>query len=111
MVTATDGEFAGRGDGPVADLRRLEVVASLAAVGVTDHRWLGSRDGRCAAVPPDDGGRAVRALPEDVRPDTVVTFGRDGPSGRTPASAGGRREFRPGPRTAGGSRPHAPGPE
>ncbi|MGY1684566.1 PIG-L family deacetylase [Geodermatophilus sp. SYSU D00867] len=79
------------GDGPVADLRRLEVVASLAAVGVTDHRWLGSRDGRCAAVPPDDGGRAVRALPEDVRPDTVVTFGRDGPSGRTPASAGGRR--------------------
>ncbi|MGY1781736.1 PIG-L deacetylase family protein [Geodermatophilus sp. SYSU D01036] len=79
VVTATDGALGG--DGPVADLRRLEVVASLAAVGVTDHRWLGFRDGRCAAVPPDDGGRAVRAVLEDVRPDSVVTFGRDGLTG------------------------------
>ncbi|MGY1829648.1 PIG-L deacetylase family protein [Geodermatophilus sp. SYSU D01180] len=79
VVTATDGELGG--DGPVGDLRRMEVVASLAAVGVTDHRWLGFRDGRCAAVPPDDGVRVVRALLEEVRPDTVVTFGRDGLTG------------------------------
>ena len=48
VVTATDGELGG--DGPVADWRRREAVESLAAVGVTDHRWLGFRDGQCADV-------------------------------------------------------------
>jgi LmbE family N-acetylglucosaminyl deacetylase len=79
VATATDGELGG--DGPVADRRRLEVVESLAAVGVTDHRWLGFRDVRCADVPPAIGERAVRALIEEVRPDTVVTFGPDGLTG------------------------------
>jgi LmbE family N-acetylglucosaminyl deacetylase len=79
VATATDGELGG--EGPVADQRRLEAVESLAAVDVTDHRWLGFRDGQCAHVPPAVGARAVRALLEEVRPDTVVTFGRDGLTG------------------------------
>jgi len=79
VATATDGGLGG--DGPVADQRRLEVVESLAVVGVADHRWLGFRDGECADVPPAIGDRAVRALIEEVRPDTVVTFGPDGLTG------------------------------
>jgi LmbE family N-acetylglucosaminyl deacetylase len=79
VATATDGELGG--DGPVADQRRLEVMESLAAVGVTDHRWLGFRDGQCAGVSPEVGDRVVRALIEQVRPDTVVSFGRDGLTG------------------------------
>jgi len=79
VATATDGELGG--DGPVAEQRRLEVIESLAAVGVTDHRWLGFRDGQCAEVPPATGARAVAALLEEVRPDTVITFGPDGMTG------------------------------
>ncbi len=79
VATATDGERGG--DGPVADLRRREVMESLAAVGVADHRWLGFRDGQCADVAPAVGDRRVRALLEEVRPDTVITFGRDGLTG------------------------------
>jgi LmbE family N-acetylglucosaminyl deacetylase len=73
VATATDGELGG--EGPVADRRRLEVMESLAVVGVTDHRWLGFRDGQCAGVSPEVGDRVVRALIEQVHPDTVVTFG------------------------------------
>jgi LmbE family N-acetylglucosaminyl deacetylase len=79
VATATDGELGG--EGPVADRRRLEVLESLAAVGVTDHRWFGFRDGQCAGVAPAVGERLVHALIEEVRPDTVVTFGRDGLTG------------------------------
>jgi LmbE family N-acetylglucosaminyl deacetylase len=85
VATATDGELGG--DGPIADQRRLEVLESLAAVDVTDHRWLGFRDGQCADVPPDVGGRAVLALLEEIRPDTVVTFGPDGLTGHADHAA------------------------
>jgi LmbE family N-acetylglucosaminyl deacetylase len=65
----------------LAELRRRELVASLAAVGVIDHRHLGYRDGGCAEVDVDAGARVVADVLDDVRPDVVVTFGPDGMTG------------------------------
>ena len=79
VATATEGELGG--DGPIADQRRREATASLAVVGVSEHRWLGFRDGGCPGVDPAMGATVVAALLEEVRPDTVVTFGPDGLTG------------------------------
>ncbi|WP_409330572.1 PIG-L deacetylase family protein [Trujillonella humicola] len=81
VATATAGELGGAG--PIAQVRRRELARSLAAVGVTEHSWLGFGDGGCADVDPGLGARLVRTLLEQVRPDTVVTFGPDGLTGHT----------------------------
>lgn len=82
VATATRGEAGGVDD---ADVRGGELAASLAAVGVSDHRWLRAPrplcDGRLAAVPGRLGVAAVRAVLADVRPDLVLTFGPDGLTG------------------------------
>jgi LmbE family N-acetylglucosaminyl deacetylase len=88
IATATRGED-GTGD-PVswpperlAAEREAETRASMAAVGVTEHRWLDHRDGTLHAVPHQQGVAQVRALLEEVRPDTIVTFGPDGMTGHS----------------------------
>jgi LmbE family N-acetylglucosaminyl deacetylase len=85
-VTATRGELgtAEPGRWPparLAPLRDAELAASLAVLGVTEHRQLGYPDGECAAVPVAEAvGRLVEIVTE-VRPDTVLTFGPDGMTG------------------------------
>ena len=65
----------------LARTRRLELGASLAELGVREHRSLGLADGTCAAYPGASGAARIRSLLDDVRPDTVVTFGPDGMTG------------------------------
>ena len=85
-VTATRGEAADPDAGPaeraaLAALRTEELEAALAILGVTEHHWLDQPDGGCAdADPTGPVGRLV-ALLDDVRPDTVITFGPDGFTG------------------------------
>ncbi len=86
IATATRGED-GTGD-PVtwpaerlAAQREAEIRASMAALGVTEHRWLNHRDGTLHTVPHQQGVAQVRALLDEVRPDTIVTFGPDGMTG------------------------------
>jgi LmbE family N-acetylglucosaminyl deacetylase len=86
VVTATSGE-RGTPDparwppARLGALRRREMAASLAALGVTEHHWLGLPDGRCDRADPD---RVVARLVEFVERagvDTIVTFGPDGMTG------------------------------
>ncbi len=85
-VTATRGE-QGTPDAErwplerVYRLREHELRASLAALGVDEHRWLGHADGACAGAPLQEAVDEVVAVWEEVRPDTVVTFGPDGMTG------------------------------
>ena len=65
----------------LAHVRRLELGASLAELGVREHRFLGFRDGTCSTVPFATGVARVRRLLDDIRPDTIVTFGPDGMTG------------------------------
>ena len=85
-VTATRGEL-GTSDPQrwppdlLAEQRTAELTRCLAILGVTEHRWLGYPDGSCAAVPEAAAEARLCELIEDVRPDTVVTFGPHGQTG------------------------------
>lgn len=82
-VTATKGE-GGSWDEvrwpseTMGEVRAAELLRSLEVLGVKEHHWLGYIDGACADVPPDEGISRVRTFIEDVRPDSVFTFGPDG---------------------------------
>ena len=79
-VSATAGE-AGTDDPTVwppqrlGAVRRLEAAAAMAVLGVAEHRVLGLPDGGLSSV---NGAALVTQLLDEVRPDTVVTFGPDG---------------------------------
>ncbi len=82
-VTATRGELGFPDDDPRPieermAVRESELAACLGVLGVGEHLWLDHPDGGCAAV--DDGEAADRlaALIDEVRPDTVLTFGPEG---------------------------------
>lgn len=85
-VTATRGE-RGTPDAVawpparLAAVREAELAASLAILGVTEHRVLGYPDGGCAAVRPGEAVGRLAAAVAEVRPDTVLTFGPDGITG------------------------------
>ncbi|MFC5179351.1 PIG-L deacetylase family protein [Nocardioides taihuensis] len=87
VATATWGEHGTddpRGWPPrrLAALRERELTASLAAVGVEEHRHLGHDDGRCR--PEDQAGvDAIAALLDEVQPALVLTFGPDGMTGHS----------------------------
>jgi LmbE family N-acetylglucosaminyl deacetylase len=84
-VTATLGEL---GADPaiwppdrLAEHRAAELADCLRILGVDEHHWLGFRDGRCDIVPPAVAVDRISALVDEIRPDTVVTFGPDGNTG------------------------------
>lgn len=86
VVTATRGEH-GTDDPAAWPAERLgahrarELEASLALLDVSEHRWLGYVDGRCAAASADVAVETLTAIVDEVRPDTVVSFGPDGVTG------------------------------
>src|SRR5213595_2033893 len=85
-VTATRGEEGSFDEErwPTATMgavREDELMRSLRILGVTDHQWLDYYDGTCDRVEGAEGTARVRAIIEDVRPDSVFTFGPDGMTG------------------------------
>jgi len=85
-VTATRGEL-GTPD-PVtwpperlAAERTVELTRSLEILGVHEHRWLGYHDGECAQVSALDAVARLAEVIDEVRPDTVLSFGPDGLTG------------------------------
>ena len=79
-VTTTRGE-AGGSAADLAEVRTAELEAALMLLGVEEHHWLDYPDGGCAHVDADRAAARIRAIVDDVRPDTVVTFGPDGFTG------------------------------
>ena len=85
-VTATRGEHGT--DDPtryppdvLAELRTRELEASLAALGVHEHRFLDLEDGTLARLDPEPHVRRLHRMIAWFRPDTIVTFGPDGMTG------------------------------
>lgn len=62
-------------------IRERELAESLAVVGVSEHTWLGHHDGDLPGVRRSTAVTQVAELIEQVRPDTIVTFGPDGMTG------------------------------
>src|SRR5918997_4348807 len=85
-VTATRGEL-GTPDPVAWPLHRLatartgELARCLEILGVTEHHWLGYRDGECATVHAADAVAQLCGVIGRVGPDTVLTFGPDGITG------------------------------
>ena len=85
-VTATKGEAGfpdddSRSAAERSRIRETELAACLEVLGVTEHRWLGYADGGCAGVDDEEAARAIAGIVDEVRPDTVLTFGPDGLTG------------------------------
>jgi LmbE family N-acetylglucosaminyl deacetylase len=94
-VTATRGELGFPDDDPRslddrAALREAELDECFAILGVTEHHWLDYHDGRCKDVDDDEGAARIGALIEEIRPDTILTFGPDGGTGHDDHIAAGR---------------------
>jgi len=85
-VTATRGE-RGTPDPKawppyrLAARRTRELAHCLSILGVTEHHWLGYADGGCPDVDAREAVDQLSCLIDEVRPDTVVTFGPDGITG------------------------------
>lgn len=88
VATATRGE-AGTPDPQLWPPRRLgrlrehEVHASLAALGVTEHHFLGYVDGTLPEQDEQEAVARIAAIMVAVQPDTIVTFGPEGMTGHT----------------------------
>jgi LmbE family N-acetylglucosaminyl deacetylase len=85
-VTATKGEAGSLDEqrwpsDTLAEVREKELAAALGLLGVSRHRWLGYPDGGCAAVDLEEGTAVIASLIEELRPDSVLTFGPEGMTG------------------------------
>ncbi|MDT4941359.1 MAG: mycothiol S-conjugate amidase [Pseudonocardiales bacterium] len=83
-ITATRGELGSSDElhwppgPPLAEIRTRELDACLTTLGITEHHWLDYPDGGCADVDDAEAIARIRAIAEEVQPDTVLTFGPDG---------------------------------
>lgn len=82
-VTATRGELGFPDDDPRSiderkAVREAELACCLEVLGVDEHRWLDYPDGGCEALPLGEPVARLRAIIEEVRPDSVLTFAPDG---------------------------------
>jgi LmbE family N-acetylglucosaminyl deacetylase len=86
-VTATRGEGGSMDEErwppeTMGEVRTGELLRSLELLGVREHRFLdGPVDTDMETHLDDVGGGQVRAIVEEVRPDTILTFGPDGMTG------------------------------
>ncbi len=85
-VTATKGEAGFPADDVRSAAERMairesELASCLSILGVTEHTWLGYGDGQCAQVPDGQVAAYLASLIDELRPDTVLTFGPDGATG------------------------------
>jgi len=82
-VTATRGEKGSLDEerwplDTLGSVRQAELERCMAILGIDDHRWLDYVDGELESVDTAEGvGRVVELL-DEVRPDTVLTFGPEG---------------------------------
>jgi len=86
-VTATRGEGGSMDEErwppeTMAEVRTAELLRSLEILGVREHRFLdGPVDLDMESHLDESGAAQVRAIIEEVRPDTILTFGPDGMTG------------------------------
>jgi len=86
-VTATRGEGGSMDEErwppeTMAEVRTGELLRSLEILGVREHRFLdGPVDLDMESHLDESGAAQVRAIVEEVAPDTILTFGPDGMTG------------------------------
>lgn len=85
-ITATRGE-AGVYDpkrwppDKLADIRQAESDAALEILGIKNHYWLDYKDGQCAQISDQAALEKLMPIIEQIKPDTIISFGPDGLTG------------------------------
>ncbi len=87
-ITATKGEAGVQDESrwpakQLAAIRAKELLKALKFIGVTDHHWLGYKDGQCNSVSSREAVNKIKALIKKYQPDTILTFGPDGMTGHS----------------------------
>lgn len=87
-ITATRGEAGVQNEDlwpaeKLADIRSLELKASLAEIGPIEHYFLGYSDGQCANINDELALEKILEIAERVAPDTLVTFEPNGVTGHS----------------------------
>ncbi len=85
-VTATRGEGGSMNHDrwppeQMGEVRTAELLRSLEILGVSEHRFLDGPVDIGMDTPLHDASGQIRAVIEEVRPDTVLTFGPEGMTG------------------------------
>lgn len=93
-LTATKGEGGVQDESRwparnLADIRAKEMKQALEAVGIHNHHWLGFRDGDCKNHD-KKGVELVLGYINKYKPDTILTFGKNGFTGHDDHIAVGR---------------------
>jgi len=86
-LTATSGEQGVQDElkwprSKLAEIRKAEHDEAYKILGITEHHWLGYKDGLCksnnlVAI------ETIRQFINKIQPDTILTFGADGLTGHT----------------------------
>lgn len=87
-VTATRGEqgIVDESKWPSRELGKIrsrELKTALDIIGCVNHKWLGYKDGECAGHDALEATNKLKAIIEQVSPDTILTFGPDGWTGHS----------------------------
>ena len=87
-VTATRGEAGSQDElrwpsHQLGQVRTKEMADALNCYGITEHHWLDYPDGGCAQLDEAEPVGRIAELIEQIRPDTVLTFGSEGITGHT----------------------------
>ena len=85
-ITATRGELGVQDEQrwpaqELGDIRTGELKAALEVLGTPDVLFLDYPDGSCSEADDDEAVTKLKALMEEYRPDTLMTFGPDGMTG------------------------------
>lgn len=92
VLTATKGELGVQDHKQwpaeaLAQIRAQELHDSLAILGITEHGWLGCKDGECDCVDCDMmAARLIKHI-QAIKPDSIVTFGPEGLTGHADHTA------------------------
>lgn len=83
-ITATKGEKGQHGnnipDDKLAKAREIELNNAFNVIGDIDHRWLNFVDGECNRND-EQAINKIIAIIDELKPDTILTFGSDGLTG------------------------------
>jgi LmbE family N-acetylglucosaminyl deacetylase len=85
-VVATKGEQKSWSDkfkplSPLGNVREQELISALSILGIKEHHTLGYADGECSKADEVEASAKLAVIINDVKPDTILTFGPDGLTG------------------------------
>lgn len=87
VITATRGDAGKTADESrwpqqrLGEIREQELQRSLQILGINEHYWLNYADGQLENVNQGEAAAKIAATLQQIKPDTIISFGADGITG------------------------------